>query len=367
MQDNPKTDCLQVLIGFLTTAYLTLVLVVVYYLTGCIDAKLLNTIDNMVLTKLSPVKYLGSVQTLETTLRRMVLMFSDQQAVTGIALLASGYAQLGSGIVSYHWQILVYLVWFSSLTHLTTLTILRQYFNDNQHARAWRAILMFITVVMLGVALVPTGDTEWFTNPEADINDFSAASMPAICYFRRWNSQASTKQLNLGSLATISMIISIVVLASGYLTRIVKFSSHVTTFSRTWLEDKPSECVRRARDCAARNLEKHALGPVEVIWIMIYIALETTYVWCKAMSDVYMSIIWEVRVLILTLNLRHSRRPRSEYSTDSMARVRPGLGNPQPVRSSKYPYRQCRKYMGIWTDVPCPTVGVTPIEHCGDV
>ena len=91
---------------------------------GCVEEKFLNEVDKMVLTKFSPRKRVHSVQRLELALRRIVLMFSDQQAATGIALLASGYAQLSSSISNYHWQMLVYLAWFSSLTHLTTLTVL---------------------------------------------------------------------------------------------------------------------------------------------------------------------------------------------------------------------------------------------------
>ncbi|KAL8677607.1 MAG: hypothetical protein Q9186_005990, partial [Xanthomendoza sp. 1 TL-2023] len=153
-----------ILIGFLTTAYLTLVLVIVHYLMSCVEKPFLNEIDEMILNKLSPKKYFGSVPRLEQTLPRIVLMFSDQQAVTGIALLSSAFAQLHANpaFSSYHWQIVVYLPWFSSLTHLTTLTVLRQYFRDNHAARLWRALLMLVTVAMLGTALLPTGDHLWF-------------------------------------------------------------------------------------------------------------------------------------------------------------------------------------------------------------
>lgn len=91
----------------------------------CVEEKFLNKVDRMFLTKASFLRPGESVPRLELALRRIVLMFSDQQVVTGIALLASGYAQLSSGISNYHWQMLVYLAWFSSLTHLSTLTVLR--------------------------------------------------------------------------------------------------------------------------------------------------------------------------------------------------------------------------------------------------
>lgn len=89
------------------------------------NANSLTTLDGMVFTNISSLKCVKSVQNLEIALRRTILIISDQQAVTGIALLASGFAQLVSGIASHHWQILVCLVWSPSLKPLTTLTVLR--------------------------------------------------------------------------------------------------------------------------------------------------------------------------------------------------------------------------------------------------
>lgn len=122
------------MIGFLATAWATWLLVTVYFFIGCVEEKSLNEIDKMFLARFSPRRRVRSVQRLEQALRRIVLMFSNQQVVTGMALLASGYAQLSSGINIYYWQMLVYLAWFSSLTHLLTLTVLWQYFQDNSKA-----------------------------------------------------------------------------------------------------------------------------------------------------------------------------------------------------------------------------------------
>lgn len=89
MVSNPDVSGIGVLIGFLATAYLTFFFVVIYYLTGCVEETLTNEIDKMFLAKCSLRKYFKSVRRLELTLRRAVLIFSDQQVVTGIALLSS--------------------------------------------------------------------------------------------------------------------------------------------------------------------------------------------------------------------------------------------------------------------------------------
>ncbi len=185
---------------------------------GCVEDDFLNEINRMVLRKISPRKYVGPLARLETALCRIVLMFSDQQAVTGIALLGSGYAQLntGIGIDSYHWQIMIYLVWFSSLTHLTILTVLRQYFLTNPAARVGRLVLMLVTVIMLGVALLPTGDYPWFTG-DGYFTIKTPAAVPALCYFQRFGSHEYNAQFKFVSVAGVSLVVSILVLAVGYL------------------------------------------------------------------------------------------------------------------------------------------------------
>ncbi len=143
---------------------MTFSLVFVYYALGCVDPQYLNNIDFRFIHLIRRFVKVRPSARRASTLRKAVLMFSDQQLVTGIALLVSGYAQLQYGIPAYHWQIIVYLAWFSSLTHLITLTLLRQYFRDNPAIRSWRAFFMFATVIMHGAALSPTGDSLWLAN-----------------------------------------------------------------------------------------------------------------------------------------------------------------------------------------------------------
>jgi hypothetical protein len=84
--------------------------------------------------------------------------------VTGIAILASGFSQVKCGLSTFHWQIVVYLAWFSSSTHLT---FLRRYTVKNRGFRALRILLMLALVTMLAVALIPTGG-DCGLNPQGD-------------------------------------------------------------------------------------------------------------------------------------------------------------------------------------------------------
>ena len=177
-----------------------------------------------------------------------VLMFSDQQIVTGIALLASGYSQLPSGLDAYHWQILVYLAWFSSFTHLTTLTVLRNYFHDHPATRLWRIILMIVTVSMLGIALLPTGNQWWLSRLWTSAGLADTFGVPALCFFQARNlkQQAFGMSPSESAEQPLSMIISISVLFFGYVTRMVKLWPEASNFTRSWLRTKPGNAIKRA-------------------------------------------------------------------------------------------------------------------------
>jgi hypothetical protein len=77
---------------------------------------------------------------------------SDLQIVTGISILVSGYSLLICGLPAYHWQAVAYLAWFSSLTHLSCLTILRNHLYKYPGQPLWRWIAMAVIVVVLVAA-----------------------------------------------------------------------------------------------------------------------------------------------------------------------------------------------------------------------
>ena len=288
--------------GFLVTAYLTLIIVILYYSIGYVPDEFLNSIDRGIIDTLWRKARSKPTEIWEPTLRNAVLMFSDQQLVTGLALLISGYVQLRCGLSTYHWQTIIYLAWFSSLTHLTTLTFLRQYFRDNPAPRLWRAVLMLVMVTLLGIALLPSGDNWWFTS-----EDFyfytdgvptnlveSTAGVPALCFFRRLVARSPEERFELEAYTTGSMLISVLVLFSGYLTRLVKLSRKATAFTKLWIRTKPGRKLKSALRTSIQRAEKSNTITF-MYWRLQHIVLETAYVLLRACFDIYESTLWEVR------------------------------------------------------------------------
>ena len=247
----------------------------------------MNPIDKGILSRKAR---LNPAKTWETTFRTAILMFSDQQIVTGIALLISGYAQITSGLSIYHWQIVVYLAWFSSLTHLTTLTFLRQYFRDSPGPRLWRTVLMVIMVMMLGIALLPTGDAFWLGDGES----LPYSRMPVSCYFKRLVARSPDDRFQVDGLNTPSMLISLAVLCSGYLTRLVRLSQKATTFTKSWIRTKPSRILK---DWINDSVQRAGRAKANIYWRLKHLVLETIYVLLRATFDIFESTLWEVCML----------------------------------------------------------------------
>ena len=279
------------LVGFSATAYLTLAVVGISYFSGHVSEEFLNSVDKGILSRRLRS---NSAKTWESTFRTAILMMSDQQIVTGIALLISGYVQLPCGLSAYHWQIIVYLAWFSSLTHLTTLTILRKYFRDNPGPRLWRTFLMLFMVTMLGIALLPTGDALWFGDFSDGFSDGSPG-IPALCFFKRLIAQSSEHRFEYDRESTPSMLISMMVLFSGYLTRLIRLSKQATAFTKLWIRTKPGRVLKGSIN---DSIQRAGRAKASMYWRLKHLVLETVYVLLRAAFDIYESTIWEVRTLL---------------------------------------------------------------------
>lgn len=121
---------------------------------GAIPHERFNRLDNVVVAALRRFVHIkGEVsepnaRARQKALERFILGLSDQQLVTGITILITGYAQTCT-IDGYHFMILVAMAWFSSTTHLSTLVVLRDNFRACPALRLLRVIGMVWVCGML--------------------------------------------------------------------------------------------------------------------------------------------------------------------------------------------------------------------------
>ncbi|KAF4546790.1 UDP-glucosyl transferase family protein [Lasiodiplodia theobromae] len=158
IEPNPDISGIGVILAFLITAYATLLFTICAYWTGLIPDELLSPVDRRIFRATSRRADSGWSKAFRGALRAC----SDQQMVTGIAILAAAFAGVQSTTV-YHWRTVIYLGWMSSNVHLTTLTVaLAPHEKKNRRsrgrtaARCVRLFGMLTLFALLFAALVPT-------------------------------------------------------------------------------------------------------------------------------------------------------------------------------------------------------------------
>lgn len=207
--------------------------------------------------------------------------------VTGIAILASGYSQLHCSLSVYHWQIIVYLAWFSSLTHLATLTFLRKHIHGSGKLRFLRVALMTVLVLLLAMALVPTGSECWYHIGNA----FETLGRPARCCFDRISSQSFGSDLP----ALFTLVTSEVVLIVAAITRGIKLFRWSSIFVRKWMRTKPAVALKRLLAANHRLIRKSSFRILRYLLKTVYHLMTTLLVLTRAIFDLAESLMWEVR------------------------------------------------------------------------
>ena len=151
---------------------------------------------------------------------------------------------------------------------------------------------MLVTVTMLAIALIPTGDSLWLSN----VSLGEIPVVPVVCYFRRLTFSNPNNKFSFG-LVSGTMIASLLVLFSGHMTRLIKLSQRATAATKHWLRTKPSRLLKSTRSVINRH---GARSHRNVPHILVHVLMETLYVFLKAIVDVFDSMLWEVGILFKT-------------------------------------------------------------------
>ncbi|CAG7559889.1 unnamed protein product [Fusarium equiseti] len=189
----------QVIVGFLGTGWLAVAFVLLHYLfvfdpyedpfqagdgnnsSAASNPWRANPIDCLVkgiVKKGLDRMHIGSdwISGLEMS----ILGMCDLQFVTGLGIFISGFIDLTKGISAYHFILVTHLAWFSNLTHICGLTVLRKYFHTRPTERIIRMVCMVILALMLLVAIGPTLSFNW---AHLDEGTASLAGTDAICFY----------------------------------------------------------------------------------------------------------------------------------------------------------------------------------------
>lgn len=215
---------------------------------------------------------------------------SDIQLATGVAILVSGYSQLPCGLSCYHWTVVGRLAWFSSLTHLSCLTLLRNYLHNRPAERHWRMLFMFVLIIMLVTAMAPT--ITWFTLPE-----FPPKKDHAICHFSRIPIKTFFESIS--AVPTISLVLLI---SLGFAIRVVKLhkTSSISFVGRS--RQKLSKTIRRFLWIIYIWKEASTSLPRRTIGRILYFPGLASFLMLRLLLDHWSSMFFEVSRM--TLNFK---------------------------------------------------------------
>lgn len=174
--------------------------------------------------------------------QKLVLGLSDQQLLTGLAVLIASFWTHCS-ISVYHFALVNDLAWFSASVHVTTLSVLRRYLHANPLLRDWRVALMTILALLLIASTVMEGHHEWFDSWPYD----------AQCLF-------SNLSGNIGGSPRYWMLVGLTLIFINYSLSIIPLFDRPMEFVDKWLDEKPRAASEQATKRLKENIS-HTTSP----------------------------------------------------------------------------------------------------------
>ena len=174
------------------------------------------------------------------------------------------------------------LAWFSSLTHLATLSSLRRYFLIQPAMAVCRATLMGVILVLISVAFATTGYVSQFGRSDD-------ACWPARSLF----SSKDVTEVNHGGrppFNTPLVVLSIAFLVTSYLNRVLRIFAPTASLAHSWFKVAPKRAMRNWYIKAAAKA-KHKPGASRTTARFLAALL---YIVSKALYDIAESMLWEV-------------------------------------------------------------------------
>jgi hypothetical protein len=221
-------------------------------------------------------------------LQKAILLLSDSQIVTGLAMLVAGFIR-SCQLSLYHYQVIVYLAWMASSTHMTAITVLRSYLRRLRPVLNWRVVTMTVMFAMLVAALALTAST--VMPSDLNIGHGLFFDSPMSCawnkeYMRWWPPD---------------VVFSVCLISVGYLSRLSKLFISTSEFFRFWLRDRPSTWLKRTFDIADGSARRSKNMGARFCWRTLATLILGIYVDARSLYDLYESLLSELIWLSFSL------------------------------------------------------------------
>ncbi|KAI1174315.1 hypothetical protein F4777DRAFT_554627 [Nemania sp. FL0916] len=226
---DPDVTGFGVLISFLFSVVLVIIAIIWAYFKDALPANCYNEFDDFLLKR----KVRDEDGERVRSLRSFILSLSDQQLVSGLALVISiniirnGVQDLDTKISAYAYSNAVYLAYFSCIIHLATIAVLCDYLRDRAFLRNVRVAIM-ITII----GLLIQGLTESWTSEQSIT---LRCATERYSFLQDWSAfdEVVTKLGNPANVFGFAILIGILI--TGYIRRIQQLYFHGSrNFPRRW-------------------------------------------------------------------------------------------------------------------------------------
>ncbi len=155
----------QVISSFVASAFISLCLLAANIVFIASSSKAANRIDNQVFTRARSLR-LFIIKDAQSkfwipVIEKVLLNLSDQQLLTGLAVLIASFVTHCS-ISVYHFSLAGELAWFSATVHLATLDVLQHHIKHRPFTQHVRAILMICLAILLLASTVLQAHEAWY-------------------------------------------------------------------------------------------------------------------------------------------------------------------------------------------------------------
>lgn len=249
----------------------------------------------------------------------LVLLFSDQQLLTGLAILIAGYTQASGqnrNLSVYHWNNVIYLAWLSSTVHLMSLSVLRDRLKKSHALRAIRVTVMILILGLLLAALVPTTTEKWIDDP----------GMPVRCL---WNTHLY------GVNVSSDFWISYVSLLGAFIWKLSQFFDSSRELLRFWgrarLECFLGKAARRTLQKTQSRLTRATFRILTIAYIVLVAYMELLECFMFTIFLLVFTLVWGTLQLFFPFSETPVPEVQSAESEMGFGQLLPILLLVQPV------------------------------------
>jgi hypothetical protein len=152
------TSFASVIIGYFTLS-------IPHYLLNDADVLYIGTFRRLFMSKKRTIETVDDASDAlrSDALKSFMLSMSDQQLVSGVALLIAGFAK-HMEITTYSMDVIAALAYLSSSVHLATLPLIRDHLKGHAAALYVRFFFMFANLAMLAFLMIEQTSAQWRPN-----------------------------------------------------------------------------------------------------------------------------------------------------------------------------------------------------------